>query len=97
MNTCPHCKQEYEYSYRITIEPDGNRYCSHDGGNFGAYYDLLATSKTGRRVRQDRIKHAKDILQPFKKDGTVNEHFKKVHGDPRKNFGNIRKKGTNLR
>jgi hypothetical protein len=98
MNICPHCKQGYDFSYRVTYEQVNGQtvtHCSHDSGHFGTYNDLLATTRVGKRVRQDRIKHAKDILQPYKKDGSVNEHFKKVYGDPKKNFGDIRKKGTN--
>lgn len=36
----------------------------------------------------DRSVHGKDILQPFKKDGTVNKHFVQAHGTEslKKNF-----------
>lgn len=33
-----------------------------------------------RTTSVDRAVHAKDILQPLKKDGTINKHFVDVHG-----------------
>jgi len=33
-----------------------------------------------RATSIERTIHAKDILQPFKKDGTVNKQFVEVHG-----------------
>lgn len=33
-----------------------------------------------RTASVERSTHAKDILQPIKKDGTINKHFVDVHG-----------------
>lgn len=33
-----------------------------------------------RKAQTERNEFAKDILQPLKKDGTVNKHFVEAHG-----------------
>jgi len=34
----------------------------------------------GRHQKQELEANSKDVLQPFKKDGTVNKHFIQAHG-----------------
>ena len=36
-----------------------------------------------RRMNQDRQHFAKDILQKFNKDGSINNNFKEVYGEGR--------------
>lgn len=80
MKTCSVCERPYEYSCRQRLV-DGVWSCEHDGGNIGSYNGEISTSEWGRKQSIERAKHAKDLLQPWRRDGSVNPDFKKVYGD----------------
>lgn len=80
---CPVCGKEWTWRLRSGIE-EYKRWCEHDDKVTGAsstvpFENIL--SPWTRKTKRDREAHAKDILQPFKRDGTVNEKFRKVYGD----------------
>jgi hypothetical protein len=89
---CPVCAEPYDEGLRW-----GDDWCKHSNstGTLWSLQDFNPTSKLGRRIRQDREHFAKDILQPYDRHGRVNEHFKKLYGDPTK--VDMRKKGTNFK
>lgn len=72
---CEICGKPYQYQLKIKYI-DGKRYCYHDNEFVASKYEAV-----DRRTKADREFYAKDILQPFKKDGTTNENFKKVYGE----------------
>lgn len=82
MGTCTTCGEHYDYRCQERINPDGTRECRHDGDCIGKVkeVDLIAGGKWSRRMSLDRKRYAKDMLQPYKHDGSVNENFKKVYG-----------------
>jgi len=72
---CEVCGKPYEYQLK-TKYIDGKHYCWHDGEFIMSKYEAV-----DRHTKADREFYAKDILQPFKKDGQVNEKFKKAYGE----------------
>ncbi|MFA6171983.1 MAG: hypothetical protein WCW77_00575 [Patescibacteria group bacterium] len=78
---CHVCHEPYDYQLRVIYNPDGTTDCRHDGQFVASKYEV-----TTRQIKQDRKTFSKDILQPFRKDGSVNDHFKKVYGNDHQAF-----------
>ena len=75
------CKSCPQYHSK-TVSPD-------DPFNLDfATQDRKVEGSWERNTNVDREVHSKDILQPYKKDGTVNEKFLKAYGkESYKNWG----------
>lgn len=71
---CPVCKKPYLYQLRISYNASG-RACRHDNDFKFSEYEI-----TTRQIKSERETYKKDLLQPYKKDGSVNEHFQKIYG-----------------
>lgn len=68
---CTHCTKVYEIF--------DNGICSKC--NKSQYHKKVSGISWSSKVALERRHYAKEILQPYHKDGTVNENFKKVYGD----------------
>lgn len=72
---CPVCGKPYEYQLQTGYDQYHNQFCKHDD-------EFKATTPdfSPQRVKNERKTFEKDILQPFKRDGSINEKFQKAYG-----------------
>jgi len=85
-NICRFCGESYEYQNRIAYDIKGNVIgCWHDSDFIPTGYDLDS-------VKKQRAEHAKDLVQPYNQDGSINRDFKKLY--PKSEFITRYEKGN---
>jgi len=82
---CPVCGKPWDHQLKTGYNEDHTRFCAHDNEFIFSGSGEVTTNK----IRQDRKTFEKDILQPFKRDGTPNEKFKKAYGSDNKAYKNL--------
>ena len=83
---CPRCGAKDKTE--TTLFKSGSVYvntncdkCSYNYGRLDMGYDNKPMQgEWSRHNTTERNEFAKDILQPIKKDGTINKHFVEAHG-----------------
>jgi len=76
---CEVCGQPWEYQYKVYYDENGIKTgCLHDGEFKASNPEFVPMS-----LKQDRRTYSKDILQPYRKDGSVNQDFVKAYGAQR--------------
>jgi len=70
---CDLCGKPWEYQNKIVYDENNNPVgCYHDHEFSGVTYDLEYQKK-------GRAKHAKDIVQPYLANGSINPKFQKLY------------------
>lgn len=73
---CEVCGKSWDYQYKVIYGEEGKAIgCYHDGEFRSSSYEIIPSS-----LRQERKQFAKEILQPYKKDGSINQDYVRVYG-----------------
>lgn len=88
INDCPRCHKEKSITHPQFGKMQGKKCRDKDRKLVGEITTPpeFATGSQADRIQEDRLKHEKDILQPFNMDNTPNQDFIRSYPERAKDF-----------